>query len=462
MRSRSWAFALAVIALLGLVIRVAYVLKHRAHHVPMGDDFYYHAGANLLVEGHGFIEPFWFSALHISQPAATHPPLWILVLAVPSAVGLKSFTAHQIWSCVVGLGTVVATSFAGRRLAGKRVGLVAAGIAAVYPNFWLIDGAVMSETLALGLTALTLLIAYRFWRHPDVPSAIWLGVICALQALNRAEMLLLLPLLGLLLPLLARSIGTKRRVMLGTAAVGAAVVTLLPWSLYNLSRFERPELLSNGFGPALVISNCDATFSGPLIGFWSFDCIHRLSLTGLKGSLPPGSSGDPNSVLSSMGPGFPPGDVSEGDYFFRDAAFTYMRQHLARLPAVIGARVGRTWGLFHPSQQEAFDISLDQRPRIFVRAGLLMYYALVIISIVGALSLRRRGVTLVPFLALFVAVTLAVSFFYANTRFRAPAEVCLAILAAVGIDALAPRVSALARRLPIAGADSSSPNRAGR
>ena len=47
----------------------------------------------------------------------------------------------------------------GLRLAGPRVGLVAAAIAAVYPNLWINDSLVMSETLALLLVSLALLVA---------------------------------------------------------------------------------------------------------------------------------------------------------------------------------------------------------------------------------------------------------------------------------------------------------------
>jgi len=44
----------------------------------------------------------------------------------------------------------------------------------------------------------------------------------------------------------------------------------------------------------------------------------------------------------------PPGDQSQVATKYRKRAFHYMRTHLRRLPLVIVARVGRTWGLYRP------------------------------------------------------------------------------------------------------------------
>ena len=67
--------------------------------VAGGDSFYYHASANLLVEWHGFIQPTDYFQEHWTVQAAEHPPLYILHLAIPSIVGLKSVLAHQLATC---------------------------------------------------------------------------------------------------------------------------------------------------------------------------------------------------------------------------------------------------------------------------------------------------------------------------------------------------------------------------
>ena len=72
-----------------------------------------------------------------------------------------------------------------------------------------------------------------------------------------------------------------------------------------------------------------------------------------------------------------------------------------------------------------------------------MYYALLALSIVGAVALRRRRVPLTPLLAVLAAVALTVGFVYGTTRFHAPAEVPLVLLGSVAIDATIRRIVAL-------------------
>ncbi len=63
---------------------------------------------------------------------ALWPPLFVLVLAIPSAIGLKTFLAHRVWCCIIGAAGIVVCGYAGREIGGRRVGLVAAFIVAVY------------------------------------------------------------------------------------------------------------------------------------------------------------------------------------------------------------------------------------------------------------------------------------------------------------------------------------------
>ncbi len=55
----------------------------------------------------------------------------------------------------------------GRRLGGNAVGLVAAGIAAVYPEIWINDGMLLSESMAILMTAIMLYTVYGFAQPSD-------------------------------------------------------------------------------------------------------------------------------------------------------------------------------------------------------------------------------------------------------------------------------------------------------
>ncbi|MDQ1635985.1 MAG: hypothetical protein QOJ32_2794 [Frankiaceae bacterium] len=404
-RFRRFSGALAGITAAALVIRLVYLLGWHHPFSLGGDAYYYSRGANLLVDGHGFPQPYrWFDD-GVSTPAAQHPPAYLVALAATSLVGLRSPFAHQLLSCLLGAGTVVVLGLAGRRLAGPAVGLVAAGFVAVYPNFWFNDALLMSETLVQLTVATVVLASLRFWQLRTPGTAVWLGVAVALAALTHAEMILLGPLIALPLCLLARSVTWRRRVGLLVSAAAACVLVLAPWCVYNIVRFEKPVLLTTGLDAALVVSNCPDTYSGEHKGWWSYPCFI---------SIPP-----------------PPGDESVQGPVYQAVATDFIRAHRAELPGVVAARVGRLWGVYRPQQQLVLD-TIEQREIPASRAALAMFYGLVALSVPGIVLLRRRREPLSPVLAPLVTVTVSAALIYGTTRFRAGAEDSLVLLAAVG------------------------------
>jgi hypothetical protein len=63
------------------------------------------------------------------------------------------------------------------------------------------------------------------------------------------------------------------------------------------------------------------------------------------------------------------------------------------------------------------------------------------LAVYGALTLRRRHLPLVPFVGIFVELVVTAMATFGQTRYRAPFEVVLVVLAAVAIDALVARQS---------------------
>jgi hypothetical protein len=102
---------------------------------------------------------------------------------------------------------------------------------------------------------------------------------------------------------------------------------------------------------------------------------------------------------------------------------------------VIAAREGRLWSVFNVGQQMHLDTGRNTSIRV-IEAGYLMYWLLLPAAAIGAVVLRRRRVTLLPLVALLVAVTIGTALSYGFTRFRASAEVAIVLLAAVAIDAV--------------------------
>jgi peptidoglycan/LPS O-acetylase OafA/YrhL len=415
-RPRRFGGWLAVIALAGLAVRLIYLFGWRNPWPVIGDPYYYHHGANLLADGEGYVHPFRFLLEDTRMPGADHPPGYLTVLAGFSLLGLRSFLWHQVVSCLLGMGGVVAMGLAGRRIAGERVGLIVAAMTALSPNIFLFDAMVVSETLVVSTTALVLLAAYRWWDRAGTGEAVAFGAAIGVAALVRSEAILLGP--AIALPLVWWRYRRPERKPLGSYALqlGAAGLTALvviaPWVSYNMSRFERPTTLSAQFDQTLGTANCDTVYFGDRVGYWSLACIQETEH--LVGE----------------------GDASAQGRGFARIARDYMRDHAGRVPFVVAARVGRTFGLYQPQEQIFLDDHVESKEPALGQAGLFVWYAIAAAGAFGLVGLRRAGRPIFPLVAVVATVVVTVAVIYGTTRFRLSAELALMIPAAVSLDAV--------------------------
>jgi 4-amino-4-deoxy-L-arabinose transferase-like glycosyltransferase len=415
---RWFAWALVAVAAGGLALRIAYVLLERRDIDFGGDARFYHEGANLLADGKGFISPFAHDAGRTVE-SAEHPPLYIVFLAIPSALRLTSTLSHLLWSCALGAATIVLVGLLGRLLAGDRVGLLAAALVAVYPNAWMADGSLEAETPAMFTIALAALLAYYCWQQPSWRRFAAVGAACGVAALARSELVLFVPAFLLPLALLLRGPDLRRRLRWLGAGVLAALIVLAPWVGYNLTRFRHPVLLVDSYGAVLAASNCDATYSGPLLGFFSIPCARAIADREIGRDL----------------------DGSQQDIVYRREALEYARGHAGRVPVVMAARAGRVLGVFNTNQQVELDSFLGPFDIGLVRAGLFSFWAVAVLAIAGAVLLRRRRAwPLFPLLVPPAVALVAVMVTYGNPRFRFAGATTLLVLAAVAIDAVIARV----------------------
>ncbi|MDQ6852282.1 MAG: glycosyltransferase family 39 protein [Actinomycetota bacterium] len=415
---RWFGWALLAVAVGGLVLRVVYVLVERRDVDFGGDARFYHEGANLLADGKGFISPFAHDAGRVVE-SAEHPPLYLVFLAIPSALRLTSTLSHLLWSCALGAATIVLVGLIGRAVAGARVGIVAAALLAVYPDAWMADGSLQAETAAMFTTALCVLLAYHCWHRPGWRRFGALGAAIGAAALARSELVLLLA--ALLLPLALLAPGGDRRLRLRWLGAGAlaAVVVVGPWAAYNLTRFREPAALSTQFGALLASANCDTTYYGPQLGYFSIPCAREVDDREFRPGL----------------------DQSQQDSIFRREAVGYARAHAGRVPVVVAARVGRVVGLFHPGQQTQIDAFLGPYGVGLTRTALYSFQAVGVLAAAGAFLLRRRrSAPVFPLLAPAGVVLVTVIVTYGLTRFRFAAMPALVVLAAVSIDAVIARV----------------------
>lgn len=382
----------------GAVLRVVRLVVRWDSPLPLSDAIYYSGQARGLALGRGFIGL-------TGRPAAEHGPVTTLLLAAVSR-----FEPYLSWQRAVtvatGIATVALVGLLGRRVGGARVGLVAAMIAAVYPNIWLPDGLVMSESPALLLVCASLIGALAWRNVPSTRVAVGWGVVLGLAMLTRSELAAMAAALIVGVWLIRWRTGLDRTglVRIGLAAAACAA-TVAPWFIHNTTRFEEPVLLSTNDGALLAGANCDATYGGPEIGNWSFLCI-----------LPRVDDGTIDGSVESR--------------IYRQRAVDYVKAHWTRVPVVVVHRGLRVLSLAHFDSVIAQDVGED-RERWAVIAGIPMFWALALLSVRGARRLPRydRFVLLVP-IVLVVGVALAS---YGSQRLRAPAEPALAVLAAVAV-----------------------------
>jgi len=392
---------LALVMLAGLAVRVAYAVASRDWQDVQGDALTYRIVGTLLAEGQGW------RRFEASVPTAEFPPAQSTLIAALTLVGITGVLAQKLVLCVLGAATVGMIGALGRRVTGSAaVGLLAAAIAAIYPPLWVMSGTLLAETLygvfvvgALLLGA-TVLDDHRSRRDRIVRFA-GLGALIGLAALTRGEAVALLPLVGLPLAWKVRS---------GSGAVACTLVLVLaltPWTVRNLARFEEPVFISNNANGVWAGANCEKSYYGDALGSWVFRCY---------------------------GPA-PEGDESERFVEYRRRGMTYARENLSRVPVVLVARLGRLYDVYQPWGFGTTFAEYEGRHPTATRAGLVAYWVLAPLALVGAVILRRRRRSLLLLAAPVVLVTAVGLVTYGLTRFRFAAEPSFVILGAVTIDA---------------------------
>ncbi len=411
--SRSFFARLALIAGLGAIWRIWYILDVVRDRVPtlgLSDEFFYHWQARGFFDGDWFTNPFLLVNQGIMRPTALHPPLYTVFLAVPSALGFDTVTQHRVATALLGVGTIVLIGLLGRRIAGERTGLIAAVLAAAAPALWSNDSVLGLETLFCFLVVCALLAVYRFWEAPSLGRAALIALPLSLAALTRSEGVILLVLVGGLTALLAPGWEWKRRVQgLGVMAA-IAVVVIAPWVVRNLTTFEEPTVLGTGFGLVLAYGNCDTTYSGEMLGYWSDQCVTERYT--------------------------PDQEESEYDRARAEDGRAYVREHLGEVPKVMLARAGRLWEAFRPAQNVELNAFFEQRGTQASWAVLIGYYVMLPFAVGGLVVMRRRRIPIYPMIAVVVAVTLTAVLGFPVTRYRAAYDTIATVLAAVAIDAL--------------------------
>jgi len=444
---RFWV-VLAAISLVALAWRVTYVIWQRGRIDLYGDAAYYHWQSIDLSRGLGFLDPPMYEFYGRVTPSAGHPPTYLLYLAGVSKVIGTSELTHRLASCLLGGLAVFVIGMLARKVFGRDgAGWLAAILAGAYAHLWINDEMLMSESMYVLMSVIAIFTAYRFWDRRTLGSAALMGAMVGLAVLSRAEALALFPFMVLPLALMLREYTWPRRFWLAIVAGGVGALVILPWVAFNVTRFEHPVLLSNGAGSVLMVANCDytdpvtgeyaGTYRGAFVGYWSIFCAADLPEK-IEEHF---SDEQAAELLAELGPvEFPNGnathwfgDESTHEVAWRAVGVKEMKDHWRELPRVAPLRVLRMWDLFRARQNITLNAYFEGRGLWPTRIAYVQYYPLLALSVVGLVALRLRKVPILPFLAVAATVTITAASTFGITRYRAPVDGLLPVLAAGGI-----------------------------
>jgi 4-amino-4-deoxy-L-arabinose transferase-like glycosyltransferase len=315
----------------------------------------------------------------------------------------------MVFLALVFVASVIVAGITVRDLVGERAGILAATVFATFPLLWVNPATVGPETTVIAVTTLLVFASVRFWSRPSSGHAALVGLALGLCALTRTDLVALVVLVGLPLGLLVK--GASGKVRLRSLAVMGIIALLVvgPWVGRNLSLFGHTVVLSEEYGPVVAGANCAVTASGGLEGWWSHTCLARVPATGQ----------DPSVTTADQ--------VHVGR--------VYVTDHLGSSVGVAAVRLGRVWNVYRPLQGVNLEVGTG-RPAWVSRLGLWYFYVLVPVAVLGALVLRRRHLLVFPFVALILLSSLTAVLAFGDARFAVEADVAMAMLAGVAIDAV--------------------------
>jgi hypothetical protein len=417
-RARWWLVAIVGV---GAILRIGWAFQAEAP-VALRDPLLYLVLSDHFASGDGY----GYGPGPDQGATAYYPPGYpVLLGAVVWAVRLLPGDVST-FGVAVGLNVVLSVATIGlvfvlaRRLAGPTVGLVAAGIWALWPNLIFHSGIVLTETLFLFLFVLLLIVAVgdpQAARAPGARRLVAIGVLFALCVLVRPVTLVAAP------AFLVLWWGPAVRTVLWRAAVAlaATVVVMLPWAIRSTVVMDAPVVLSLNLGDNLCIGHNPGASGG-------FGDLAAYCYTG-EGLRRPEYETRRQSE-----------NISRALRYIRDEPATTLRRTVSK---------GR---ITLESDADGLDVAEDFGERPIVSEGTrsalelaanTFYAAVAVAALVGAVLLvrrsdpARRGLFLV---VVGVAQLVSPLATFGDPRFKMPMYPTMAVAAAVALVAAGARL----------------------
>ncbi|HEV8246843.1 MAG TPA: glycosyltransferase family 39 protein, partial [Polyangiaceae bacterium] len=239
------------IAAIGLALRIAVAVWAADKFPPTDDGHFYQIVADRIAHGQGYT---WLWPDGAVSYAAHYPIGYPALLGGAYALFGSRPVIAMIVNALLGAGAV----FGAHRLAAASVGRLGAALGALlvalHPGLVFYTPALMTEGIAAALVTLG---AWLSWRAASRgPGAlIGAGLMLGLATLVRPQLLLAVPLLGLMAS--AAGATASRRVKRALLLTALSLLTCLPWTVRNCARLERCAFVSANGGWNLLIGTAE-------------------------------------------------------------------------------------------------------------------------------------------------------------------------------------------------------------
>jgi 4-amino-4-deoxy-L-arabinose transferase-like glycosyltransferase len=354
----------------------------------------------------------------VSKGDAYRPPGYPYAMALPALLarwvgdGLTLARGFQVLIGVIVAGLV---GLLGWMLCGRRVGLIALGLGALYIPLVLVSGVVISEPLYTALMLGAICAVLRWRSRGGLPMLAAAGALAGLTALTRENGVIVLVGVAALAAGGRDSSGWLRRLRAPLLVVVVGVLAIAPWTIRNAVVMGGFLPISDETGPTLVGTYnplSEANRSEP--GSWT-GRVSRLPLYREDFIEAPAHS---QITLDSI---------------MQHDAITYAVDHPAYIATVFWQNTLRLLEL-HGTARIRWGAGTIGLPPGAAVDGAIMFYCVALLALAGVFmpATRRvpRALWIIPALQ-FLTTVLANA---ETPRFRTPLEPFILLLAAVSLD----------------------------
>ncbi|MGZ3625319.1 MAG: ArnT family glycosyltransferase [Ktedonobacteraceae bacterium] len=401
---------------LALTVRILYNNTVAYHYYPLHDSAFYQGMAFHMLNEHCF-------CLEAYVPTVDRAPLWPFIIAGLSVIFGPSDYFARIFLSLIGSGTCVLVYFFARDLFSWRIGVVAGVFAAIYPELYIYDGWLYTESLYIFLLFAICYALYRLQLTPERNLRSWIicGVLLGLLSLTRPNGIIVIGLFVIWCFIMVwqkfLSLRVTIRGVLVTIVI--AIVLIGPWTARNY-------LVSHSFIP---VATGDGTV---LLGAYNNEVL-------IKSTYPGGPKGTwINPLVSSpdivrpfpLHTCAPPCEVAR-EAAFKNAAIQWIQANLTVMPHLLKLHFINMW---QPDTYEADlpTVRFAQQPSTQFVVHMMKtwpIYLFILATLGLAVTLWRWRELL--FIYFMIILTVAQNiFYYGSARLRAPIEPMLILLAA--------------------------------